>query len=77
MISETQWIRMIKEELEYYMKVRGISQQELADKARLDKSSISRYLNGERLMSLKAAVNISQALGIEVSDLVDFDRMIE
>ena len=68
---------MIKEELEYYMKVRGISQQELADKARLDKSSISRYLNGERLMSLKAAVNISQALGIEVSDLVDFDRMIE
>ena len=77
MISELQWIKMIATEIEYYMNEQNMTQQELADKAHLDKSSISRYLNGERLISLKAANNISRALNISVSDLIDFDQMVE
>lgn len=77
MINEIEWMNKIAEELKIHMKRQKLNQRDLADKAGLSEVSVSRYLNGKRLMTLKSAMNISYALGIDVSDLIDFNQRIE
>ena len=76
MISELRWMELIRNELKRYMDEQNMTQRELADKAGLSEMSISRYMSCDRLMSLKAAMNISYALGIDINDLVDFGQRI-
>lgn len=47
-----------------------ISQKELSDRSGVSEASIKGYENGENVMSLEAAVKLSNALGVTPSDLV-------
>ena len=76
MINELQWMQQIAEEIKIHMKRRKFTQRDLADKSGLSEVSISRYLNCERLMSLKSAMNIAYALDVEVDALINFEERI-
>lgn len=50
-----------------------MTQQELADKIRMDKRQISRYATGDiKGMSLQTAVTIADAIGISPRDLYEW-----
>lgn len=52
-------------------KAKGLTQQELAQKAGVSYLSIHRYESGERIPSVDIAARIAQALGCTVDDLIN------
>lgn len=58
-------IKQIREE-------KGISQQDLAAKCDFEKSNMSRIEAGRTNLTIKTAYKISTALGIKLSELLDF-----
>lgn len=57
------------EKIKYYRKLKGYSQENLADKTSLSKMSIRRYESGERQPGLDALKKIAAALECQVSDI--------
>lgn len=51
----------------------GISQQELADKIGIDRSTISRIENSEIETTIDNAIKIAKALNVSLGDLVGKD----
>ncbi len=49
---------------------KGMSQQQLAEKIYVDRSSIARWENGMRIPDLTLISRLSRCLGVEVSDLL-------
>ena len=69
-ISEVEFIDIFADNLREVMKEVGITQAELADEAEINRSTISRYLNKQRLPDLVSLLNICFILECDVSDLV-------
>lgn len=59
----------LSEKIKYYRKLKGYSQENLADKTSLSKMSIRRYESGERQPRLDALKKIAAALECQVSDI--------
>lgn len=55
----------------------GMTQQDLADDTGISKSTISRYINGEVIPSLKNIVNIAYALECDITDLINAYEQIK
>lgn len=55
--------------IKYYRKLKGYSQEKLAEKTNLSKMSIRRYESGERQPGLDALKKIASALECQVSDI--------
>ena len=77
MISELQWIKSFTEELKYYMKERNMNQRELAQRSGLAESTISDYVHGNKIPTIRGVNNIAIALNIGVEQLIDFGQIIE
>jgi transcriptional regulator with XRE-family HTH domain len=75
-MSEMEWLQIFANNLVYYLEMHGISQNELARRSGLEQGSISRYMSATQMPGIKAVVNISNALGINVDELINFDSMI-
>ena len=69
-MSEVEFIDIFSHNLESIMVEYGINRIELAKEAHLDKGSITRYLSGERMPSLRAIINLSMELNCSIDDLV-------
>ena len=69
-ISEGEFIDIFADNRREVMKEVGITQAELADEAGINRSTISRYLNKQRLPDLVSLLNICFILECDVSDLV-------
>lgn len=76
MISEMAWMKAFKTEVMYYMRQQNLSQRDLADKAGLSYSAVNQYLQEKRIPTLQAALRISYALKVDISELVDFGQII-
>ncbi len=63
----------LNKNIKYIRTKENISQQELADKIGIDRSTISRIEKNEIDTSLENAIKISEALSISLSDLVGKD----
>ena len=70
-MSESDVIDIFGDNLRDLMIEVGISQGELADETGLDKATISRYLNKQRMPTLKAFLNICYVLECKPSDLIE------
>lgn len=57
------------QKIKYYRKLKGYSQEKLAEKTSLSKMSIRRYESGERQPGLDALKKIASALECQVSDI--------
>jgi transcriptional regulator with XRE-family HTH domain len=75
-MSEMEWLRIFAGNLKYYLEMHGMSQSELAERAGLDQGSISRYASASQLPGIKAVVNIANALGVSMDELINFDSII-
>lgn len=58
--------------IERFRKIKGMNQQALAEKARIDLTTVSEVESGFRNPSLKTLNNIASALNISLKKLFDF-----
>lgn len=55
------------------MAQKGFTQKKLSEKASLNSSTISIYLNNKRFITPKSALKIANALGCSIEDLFEFE----
>lgn len=77
MVSEQQWIDTFGDNLKDILNEKYMTQQQLADRCGLAKSTISSYINKNKMPSAKAIINMAYVLGVDIDELVDFGVMIE
>ena len=75
-MTETEWLDIFSNNLIEMMDNVGMSQRDLAKETSLDESTISRYINKERIPTVKAIINISVALCCDIDDLIFFGDYI-
>lgn len=69
-MTEVEFIDIFKGNLKSLMDEVGYSQQKLAQEAKIDRSTISKYLNGTRMPSVRALNNIAIALNCTIDELI-------
>lgn len=63
--------------IKHLRNIKGISQQELADKVGIDRSTISRIENNEIETTIDNAIKIAEALEVSINDLVSYDLRLK
>lgn len=76
-MSELEWIETFAGNLTEIIKESGYSQREVADITGIMQSTISKYMNGKMMPSVKNIVNLAYALNCDVRELCDFGDFIE
>lgn len=76
-MTEIEWIDIFRDNLKELMCDRGYNQYDLADEAGLSQSSLSRYLKGERMPTVRSIINLAYVLDCDIADLLDFGDRIE
>lgn len=76
-MTEVDFLNEFSKNLETALQDAKTTQAELAYLSGLSPSTISRYLNGMQMPTVKALVNIIDALECEPEDLVDFYERID
>lgn len=76
-ISEQQWLVAFGHNLQFYMRDMSISQRDLAYKANISESSLSRYINGTRMPSAIIVAKFARILNCSADELIDFGARIE
>lgn len=70
---EKKMLSFFNKNLKYIRTQKGLSQQELADNLKLDRSTISRWENDEMDITVSNAIKISNLLNIPLEDLTEKD----
>lgn len=76
-MSELEWIETFAGNLTEIIKESGYSQREVADMTGIMQSTISKYMNGKMIPSVKNIVNLAYALNCDIRELCDFGDFIE
>ena len=76
-MTEVEFIKYFGNSLSYELEDAWMNQRELADITGISETTISRYINGSQMPSLKNVVNIAKALDCSVLDLIDVSEEIE
>lgn len=75
-MTEVEWIGIFANNLRDILKDRKMSQKELANEIWVTEATISRYINKQRIPSIKHILEISYALNVDVNELIDFGEPI-
>ena len=76
-MSELEWIETFAGNLTEIIKESGYSQREVADMTGIMQSTISKYMNGKMMPSVKNIVNLAYALNCDIRELCDFGDIID
>ena len=76
-MSELEWIETFAGNLTEIIKESGYSQREVADMTGIMQSTISKYMNGKMMPSVKNIVNLAYALNCDIRELCDFGDFID
>lgn len=75
-MTETELMKEVGSNIQNMMDEWGMTQKELADATGISKSTISRYISGDLLPSLKNLLNIAYELECDTTDLLPPDERI-
>lgn len=76
-MTSEQWRTQFANNLREAMNISGMRSTDLAFHARLSDSNVSKYLAGTQMPTARALVNMSEALGVSVDDLVCFGGFVD
>lgn len=76
-MSENEWLDIFSQNLEDIMEEKGYTQQNLADDSGLSKASISRYINAQRMPTVKAIISMAYVLDLSIDEFIDFGDKID
>ena len=68
--------RFFNKNLKYIRQQKGMSQQEIADKLKLDRSTISRWENNDMDATVENAIQVANIFNISIADFVGKDLTI-
>ncbi len=68
---------MEKKSLEEWILTRRLQPSELAEKVGVDRATISRLINGKQSTKMKTARVISEVLGVEIDQVVEFESLLQ
>lgn len=71
-MNELDLLYEFADNLKYYMDKKDFTQSDLARESYISRESINKYLNAQRMPTLKSIVNICCALKCEFDDLIPF-----
>lgn len=71
-MSEQEWLKIFSENLSELMKEQGYTQKELAFDSGLPEGSISYYLRGLKMPTIKSALKLAHLFGVSLDDFIDF-----
>lgn len=75
-MTELEWMDIFGDNLKDMLKDYGMTQKDLANETGLSKSTISQYINKQKVPSMKAIVNIANVLDITTDELINLDERI-
>lgn len=76
-MSEIEWMDIFGDNLVDLLREANMTQHELAKASGLTDAAISNYINKRRMPSVKALVNISDALNVTLDDLMYFGDILK
>lgn len=76
-MSEVEWLNNFGDNLRSLIQEEGITQEQLAYEADLSQAAVSRYVNKERIPTIRAAINMAEVLKVSLDDLLYFGKTIE
>jgi transcriptional regulator with XRE-family HTH domain len=76
-MTSEQWRSQFADNLRAALDISGMRPTDLAFHARISDSNISKYLAGTQMPTARALVNMSEALGVSVDDLVCFGGFVD
>ena len=76
-MSELEWLEIFGGNLKEIIEGSGYPRIEVADETGLSQTTISRYINGKQMPSVKAIVNLAYILNCDIRELMDFGDMID
>ena len=72
-MNEFQLYKAVGRKIKSTREAKGLTQQGLADLCNFEKSNMSRIEAGRTNLTLKSLLTISEALNIQIKQLVDFE----
>lgn len=75
-MTELEWMKVFGGNLRDILKEYGMTQKDLAEEAGLTEAAISYYIHGQKIPSMKAIVNIANALDLTTDELINLDERI-
>ena len=75
-MSEVEWLETFGDNLKVMLDEYGMTQRELADEARLSEAAVSSYVNGQKMPTARAIVNIAYVLDCDTDELINFDKLV-
>lgn len=76
-MNRNEWLLDFSTNLRLMMRKNRITQIELADKAKISRRTVNRYINCEQVPSAIAIANMSKVLNCDIGDLIWLDDLIE
>lgn len=76
-MTELELMRRFSSNLKKMLEYNNETQRELADDTGISEATISYYIRGERMPSLKNVINIAHALDCEFNELIDVYEFID
>ena len=64
---------MFRENLIQLRKLKGLSQEELAEKIQVSRQTLSKYETGESLPDIEKCSRLAEVLDVSLDELVNFD----
>jgi transcriptional regulator with XRE-family HTH domain len=76
-ISEVELLKEFGDNLRDILIEYQMTQAELAEETGMSEATISRYIKGERMPTLRSLVNLIYVLECDPDELIDFDYFVE
>ena len=76
-MTEVEFLDELSANLRDALSDSGLSASEVAAEIDVDKSTVSRYLNGVSMPTVKNLVNIVHVLGCDINEIIMVDELIE
>lgn len=71
-MTRYEWLCKFRLKLRQLMDEKGVTQRELADKLYVSEATVSKYINGELMPSVRMVINISYALNVSIDSFAYF-----
>ena len=76
-MDQSEWMRTFGDNLRDLLEDYKMTQEELAKSVGVNRSTISRYICGDRMPNVRMILKISYALDCDLGDLIDFGEAID
>ena len=75
-MTEQEWLDIFSDNLRDILQEYGYSQREFAEAIGVTEVTVSRYINRQRMPTIKTLINMSMELGLDLEEFANFGERI-